>query len=272
MKLLDFGVAKLVETDAPADRTELTRLTGRIFTPEYAAPEQILGEPITTATDVYSLGVLLHVLLTGTRPYGGSNNPVEIERAVLHDEPVRASRAVAMMRSPLLRRAPPHPRGSARSLAGDLDNIIARALRKAPAERYPSVLALADDVRRHLEHQPILARPESLATRTRKFVRRHRVGVVAAMIVALALGAGVAGIVWQSQVARNEARKATAIKDFPGRRVRAQQRRPPRRREGAANHGGAIAGAIGSGDPHRPQGCSGGSCGTARRDGHGSIP
>jgi serine/threonine-protein kinase len=87
VKLLDFGVAKLLETDLTAGQAELTRMTGRIFTPEYAAPEQILGEPITTATDVYSLGVLLHVLLTGMRPLGISDNPVEIERAVLHDEP-----------------------------------------------------------------------------------------------------------------------------------------------------------------------------------------
>ena len=95
VKLLDFGVAKLLEADPPAGQAELTRMTGRIFTPEYAAPEQILGEPITTATDVYSLGVLLHVLLTGARPLGISDNPVEIERAVLHDEPVRASVAVS---------------------------------------------------------------------------------------------------------------------------------------------------------------------------------
>ncbi len=198
-KLLDFGVAKLVEPDAPARGTELTRLTGRIFTPEYAAPEQVLGQPITTATDVYALGVLLHVLLSGTRPYATSGNSVEVERAILHDEPIRMSRAAAHFK---------------RELAGDLDNIVARALRKDPAERYASVLALRDDIQRHLAHQPITAQAESAAARARKFVRRHRAGVIAAILVFVAIGTGLVGVVWQAQVARNEARKATAIRDF----------------------------------------------------------
>jgi eukaryotic-like serine/threonine-protein kinase len=198
-KLLDFGVAKLVEPDAQPERTELTRMTGRIFTPEYAAPEQILGLTITTATDVYSLGVLLHLLLSGTRPYGRSNNSVEVERAIIHDEPIPMSRAAQRFK---------------RELAGDLDNIVARALRKDPAERYASVLALRDDIQRHLAHQPITAQPESAAARARKFVRRHRAGVIAAGLVFAAIAAGLIGVVWQAQVARSEARKATAIRDF----------------------------------------------------------
>lgn len=198
-KLLDFGVAKLVEPDSRPERTELTRMTGRIFTPEYAAPEQILGLPITTATDVYSLGVLLHILLSGTRPYGRSDNSVEVERAIVHDEPIRMSRATGRFK---------------RELAGDLDNIVARALRKDPAERYASVLALRDDIQRHLAHQPIMAQAESAASRARKFVRRHRAGVIAAGLVFVAIAAGLIGVVWQAQVARNEARKATAIRDF----------------------------------------------------------
>ena len=214
VKLLDFGVAKLLEQDAPAGGAELTRLTGRIFTPEYAAPEQILGEAITTATDVYALGVLLHVLLTGTRPYRGADNPVEVERAVLHEDPVRASLAASQAGAAAADARSTRAARLRRELAGDLDNIILRALRKQPDERYPSVPALAEDVRRHLGHQPILARPESMAARTRKFVRRHRAGVVAASLVALALGTGVAGVWWQAQVARTEARKATAIRDF----------------------------------------------------------
>jgi serine/threonine-protein kinase len=212
-KLLDFGVAKLLETEPRAGAHELTRMTGRIFTPEYAAPEQILGEPVTTATDVYSLGVLLHVLLTGTRPYGMGDNPVEIERAVLHDEPARASVAASLDARAAEARATT-PTRLRRDLSGDLDNIIARALRKKPAERYSSVPALAEDVRRHLAHQPILARPESVGARTRKFIRRHRTGVAAAVLVVIALGIGVAGVWWQAQVARTEARKATAIRDF----------------------------------------------------------
>lgn len=215
VKLLDFGVAKLIESDAASDRTELTRLTGRIFTPEYAAPEQILGQPVTTATDVYALGVLLHVLLTSTRPYGSSSNPVEIERAVLHDEPVKASRAVAAANpAEIAAGRATTPVRLQRELAGDLDNIIERALGKAKEARYPSVAALADDVRRHLDHQPILARPAGLSVRAWKFVRRHRLGVAASLLVVLALGTGVAGVLWQAQVARTEAAKATAIKDF----------------------------------------------------------
>jgi serine/threonine-protein kinase len=199
VKLLDFGVAKLVEPDAQSRGTELTRLTGRIFTPEYAAPEQILGRAITTATDVYALGVLLQVLLSGTRPYGTSGNSVEVERAVLHDEPIRMSRAATRFK---------------RELAGDLDNIVARALRKDPAERYASVLALRDDIQRHLQHRPIAAQPESAAARARKFIRRNRAAVVAASLVFAAIAVGLIGVVWQAQVARSEARKATAIRDF----------------------------------------------------------
>ena len=211
-KLLDFGVAKLLEVDPLAAQPALTRMTGRIFTPEYAAPEQILGEPITTATDVYSLGVLLHVLLTGSRPLGNSDNPVEIERAVLHDEPVRAS-ATALADDAGAARSTT-PARLRRRLSGDLDNIIARALRKKPQDRYASVPELAEDVRRHLANEPILARPESVAARTRKFIRRHRTGVAAATVAVLAIGVGVAGIWWQAQVARTEARKATAMRDF----------------------------------------------------------
>ncbi|MBB6094938.1 serine/threonine-protein kinase [Povalibacter uvarum] len=216
VKLLDFGVAKLTQTDPPAERSDLTRMTGRIFTPEYAAPEQILDQPITTATDVYSLGVLLNVLLTGTRPYGNANNNVEIERAVVQDEPVRMSRAIAGASDPrrIAEARSTTPARLQRALTGDLDNIVSHALRKAPAERYPTVLGLADDVGRHLQHQPILARAESLAARSRKFVRRHRVGVAASVFVALAVGVGIAGVVWQAQVARTEARKAGAIRDF----------------------------------------------------------
>ncbi len=214
VKLLDFGIAKLVEHDSPAG-TELTRLTGRIFTPEYAAPEQILGRPITTATDVYALGVLLHGLLTGTRPYGHSDNNVEIERAVLHDEPARASRAIVALNAERIASARSiSPARLRRALAGDLDSIIARALSKSPADRYASALALADDVRRHLDHKPIHAQPESLFMRTKKFARRHRAAVVASAVVVAALAVGVIGIAWQAQVARAEARKAGAIRDF----------------------------------------------------------
>jgi serine/threonine-protein kinase len=215
-KLLDFGVAKLIEADARAERTELTRLTGRVFTPEYAAPEQILGHPVTTATDVYSLGVLLHTLLAGVRPFANVENPTAIEHAVLHDDPARPSRAVASAPDidGIAAKRSTTPRKLHRALTGDLDSIVARAMRKSPAERYASVLNLAEDVRRHLDHQPILARPDPVFVRARKFARRHRIGVAASVLVIGAIAAGVAGVVWQAQVARVEARKATAIKDF----------------------------------------------------------
>jgi eukaryotic-like serine/threonine-protein kinase len=214
VKLLDFGVAKLLEAEPVAGRTELTRMTGRIFTPEYAAPEQILGETVTTATDVYALGVLLQVLLTGARPHGNASNPVEIERAVLHDEPGRASLAISPAAQAAAAARSTTPARLRRVLGGDLDNIISRALRKAPGDRYASVSALAEDIQRHLAHEPILARRESLAARSRKFVRRHRLGVAASLVVVVAMGAGIGGIVWQAQLARTEAYKATAIKDF----------------------------------------------------------
>ncbi|HKE97284.1 MAG TPA: serine/threonine-protein kinase, partial [Povalibacter sp.] len=222
VKLLDFGVAKLVEGETGIERTELTRMTGRIFTPEYAAPEQVMGETITTATDVYALGVLLHVLLTATRPYGKSDNTIEIERAVLHDEPVRPSRAVdSDGAAEIAERRSTTPARLQRSLAGDLDNIIGRALRKAPADRYASVLEFADDVRRHLEHKPIRAQAEPLIARARKFVRRHRVGAAASALIVLVVAAGIAGVLWQSHVAREqaviaaqEAQKAAAVRDF----------------------------------------------------------
>jgi serine/threonine protein kinase/tetratricopeptide (TPR) repeat protein len=215
VKLLDFGVAKLVEADAHGGSSDLTRLTGRMFTPEYAAPEQILGQSITTATDVYALGVLLHVLLSGTRPYGASSNSVEVERAVIHDEPVPASRFVASVDAERIASArSTTPQRLKRELAGDVDNIIWRALHKDPAERYGSVLALHDDLQRHLANQPILAQPESAGARARKFVRRHRAAAIAAALVIAAVTTGLVGVVWQAQVARNEARKATAIRDF----------------------------------------------------------
>ena len=214
VKLLDFGVAKLLEAEPVAGRAELTGMTGRIFTPEYAAPEQILGEPVTTATDVYALGMLLHVLATGTRPYGNANNPVEIERAVLHDEPSLASQSDSRDAEAAAAARSTSPAKLRRDLEGDLDNIIARALRKTPGERYASVSALADDIQRHLTHQPILARPETFAARTCKFVRRHRVGVAASLLMVAALGIGIGGVIWQAQLARTEARKATAVRDF----------------------------------------------------------
>jgi serine/threonine-protein kinase len=178
------------------------------MTPEFAAPEQVLGAPVTTATDVHSLGALLYVLLSGRSPFGSSGAPAAVVmREVLDKDPAPPS-GVA-------------DRARRRELRGDLDDIVSRAMRKNPVERYASALALAEDLERHLRHEPVSARAGSRAYRLSRFLMRHRVGVTAAAGVLLAAAAGIAGVLWQAseareqaRIARTEARKATAVKDF----------------------------------------------------------
>jgi serine/threonine protein kinase len=209
VKLLDFGVAKLLAPDAEATLT-LTR-DGAALTPEYAAPEQLTGGDITTATDVYALGVLLYVLLSGAHPAKPEPNmaPGELIRSVLEREPSRLSSAAAD-RSPGGPEQEPAlamgttPQGLRRMLKGDLETIAARALKKVPAERYASVGALADDLRRHLEHVPIAARPDSLGYRAGKFVRRNRLTVALSVVLLAALAAGLAGTAWQARQAARQ--------------------------------------------------------------------
>jgi serine/threonine-protein kinase len=222
VKLLDFGIGKLVENETGgAEGTELTRVTGRMFTPEFAAPEQVRGEPVTTATDVYSLGTLLFVLLSGARPFGNASSGLALEHAVVHDEPIALARAAgeAGEKSAALRASTP-PRLQ-RRLDGDLENVTHKALRKAPVDRYASVLALAEDLARHLRHEPVLASKGSRAYRIDRFVRRHRVGVAATAGVLLAAVFGVAGVLYQAREARTqahlaqrEAAKANGVKDY----------------------------------------------------------
>jgi eukaryotic-like serine/threonine-protein kinase len=225
VKLLDFGVAKLLE-DAPGD-ADLTREGAAGLTPEYAAPEQMNGEAVTVATDVYALGVLMFVLLTGQRPYGGtSDTAARFARAIVESEPRRLSAEVV---APLSARdsievaawRSTSPQRLRQQLRGDLEHIVAKALRKRPANRYASVQALADDIERHLRHESVSAQAPTFRYLSAKFVQRHKVGVVAGAVVAVAVVGGVASTLWQARVAheqaaiaRAEAANATAIKNY----------------------------------------------------------
>ncbi|MFL6197012.1 MAG: tetratricopeptide repeat protein [Thermoanaerobaculia bacterium] len=197
VKLLDFGIAKLMEEDGAL--TQLTREGVRAFTPAFAAPEQVMGESVTTATDVYALGALLYFLLSGRHPAGEpGSSPVGLMRAILETEPQRLSEAIE---EPRLRR----------ELRGDLEVIVAMALKKRPEERYASVTALAEDLRRYLAEEPILARGDSLIYSTRKFTRRHARSLTASALAVFVLAAIVA---FYTIRLRHEARKATAVSGF----------------------------------------------------------
>ena len=212
VKLLDFGIGKLLaEQNTAASVTELTQLAGHAFTPDYAAPEQVQGGDVTTATDVYALGVLLYQLLAGRHPTAlPTQTAVDRVRAVIDKEPEPISDAAAKADDTTVQaRATAAPR-LARALRGDLDNIVAKALKKQAAERYPTVAALAEDLRRYLDHQPVSARADSLAYRTSKFVRRYRLAVGAASATLLALLAGVVGTTWQAWEARTQRDRALA--------------------------------------------------------------
>jgi Tol biopolymer transport system component/serine/threonine protein kinase len=164
-RLLDFGIAKLLDSDPDARGTVVTRRSERLLTPEYASPEQIRGEPVGIAADVYCLGVLLYELLTGQRPFRREERtPHELERAVLEEDPTRPSEAVR--REPLRRQ-----------LRGDLDAIVLTAMQKEPERRYGSADEMAADVRRHLAGQPVTARSASPVYLVRRWVQRHRVPV-----------------------------------------------------------------------------------------------
>ena len=203
VKLLDFGIAKLVEA-GEADPVTATESGGRALTPEWAAPEQATGAAITTATDVYALGVLLFLLLTGRHPTGeGARTPAEHLRAVLDTEPPRLSSVVTGAEA-----RDSTPERLRRSLAGDLDNIAAKALKKRPEERYPTVSAFRDDLQRYLVHEPVSARPDSLGYRVRKLIRRNRLPFTLAVLGLLALAAGLVGTVTQAARATAQAARA----------------------------------------------------------------
>lgn len=197
--LLDFGIARLIDDAAAMDRTR-TALT-LLMTPDYASPEQLSGKPTGTATDVYSLGVVLYYLLTGSRPFAlDGTTPFEMARTVCEDEPPRPS-SIAQHRE----------------LSGDLDNIILMALRKEPERRYSSVEQFSDDIQRYLQGRPVLAREATFSYRARKFILRNRVGVIAS-------AAALAALVGAVFVTSLEAHRANAaLRVAESQRARAEQ-------------------------------------------------
>lgn len=192
-KLLDFGIATLLQREGAAPAaTRLTLEGGAGLTPLFASPEQIFGGAITTATDVYSLGVLLFLLLTGQHPTGpGPHSPAELIRAITEKEPPSGSRTIASSGAEARAKTRAStPEKLRRQLRGDPDIIMAKALRKDPQERYPSAAAMADDLLRYLEHEPIHARPDTLLYVGTRFLRRYWAAVSAVAIVVASLAAG----------------------------------------------------------------------------------
>ena len=210
VKLLDFSIAKLLEEETDfGTPTALTVEGARAMTPEYAAPEQLKGEAVTTAADVYALGVLLYVLLTGQHPAGpGSHAPADLVSSIVSKEPPRPSEVVSrtgeftemIMKNAAKRNA--NPERLRRLLEGDLDTIIAKALKKERTERYASVTAFADDLLHYLRSEPIGARPDAAIYRAAKFIRRNRTAVVLAVLAVIATVAGLIGTMMQSRAAR----------------------------------------------------------------------
>ncbi len=219
-KLLDFGIAKLLQPDlVPMTRPTIADLS--IMTPEYASPEQVRGEAVTTATDVYSLGIALYELLTGTRPYSFENQSLEkILHTVCESVPKAPSTALNFrLQTPAagqtnseLKRSPGQV--DPRSLNGDLDNIVLMALRKEPSRRYSSVEQFADDIRRYLKGLPVIAQDDTFTYRAGKFIRRNKAGVAAGAGIILSLVGGLAATAYQSKKTRRQRDKAEKVNEF----------------------------------------------------------
>jgi non-specific serine/threonine protein kinase/serine/threonine-protein kinase len=222
-KLLDFGIAKLLMPEIFSQPLDRTATLMRAMTPEFASPEQVRGESITTASDVYSLGVVLYRLLTGCSPYRiKSDAPHEIAREICEAEPQKPSTAITRAQQSVtadevsgrvLSSVPAleqETRRRRRKLAGDLDNIVLMALRKEPQRRYSSVAQFSEDIRRHLEGLPVVARKDTVGYRASKFVTRHKAGVAAAVLVVILLTAGVVALVREARIAAMHQRRAEA--------------------------------------------------------------
>ena len=211
-QLLDFGIAKLM-VEGEARETELTQVGGRALTLDYASPEQIGGEPITTASDVYSMGVVLYELLCGNRPYPlRRDSRGALEDAILSVTPTKPSQSattdeLANARSTTARKL-------RQTLVGDLDTIVLKALKKNPAERYPTADAFMWDLQRYLAGEPVAARPDSTMYRVQKFVARNSLAVMVAALTVVAVGVSLGAALWQANIARQEARTAAAVQGF----------------------------------------------------------
>ncbi len=191
--LLDFGIAKLLDPVSMGFATNVAQTRQRAFTPRYASPEQLSGQPVTTAADVYALGVILYELLTGLSPYAAADlaSPAAWIKSVCEDDVAAPSTTIPINT----------PERDSRFLRGDLDAIALKALRKNPGDRYASVDQMAEDIRRHLTGQPVLARNNTAAYVMRKFLARHKIGVAAAAVVLIAVLAGVASTLWEARIA-----------------------------------------------------------------------
>ena len=217
VKLLDFGIAKLLEGETAGGETELTRLSGRALTPDFAAPEQILGLPVTTATDVYSLAALLYLMLTGFRPYDRAELTArELEQDVLERSPPTLAKAIgkgdrAAAAAACRRTTPPRLQ---RALAGDLDTIVSKALRLEPERRYGTVEQLAADIGRYLSGLPIAAARDTWMYRSKKFVTRHVVGAVVSVVAVFAATAFVIAMYMQMERTTRERVRAERVSSF----------------------------------------------------------
>src|SRR5690606_8007223 len=213
VKLLDFGIARLLSTHQDSDHYPPTLAGHRSFTAEYAAPEQIRGLVVDTRADVYALGVVLFELLTGRRPFDLKGLLLgEVEEIVCHREPARPSTLLSAERLRFLNeRSLPRARGQ---VAGDLDAINLTCLRKEPARRYGSADLLALDIQRHLKGDPVAARPDSFLYRARKTIGRRRMVTAASLFAALSVGSGFVSTTIQARRAEAQSRRASQVTEF----------------------------------------------------------